>query len=178
MTMLADDATAAAVLDAMPCYPVPPFGRSPVIEALRASRIGHGLAIGHDGVMLILRRPWLALDVPIASPIAGYVPYGSIGASRADLRCGLIPRRYFVQILEFLKAALPNEAAAFILWNEASREFAVEFPISMKRRRHDWSIACPGCRLTGTWSVTSTATRAAVHSSAPPTTPMMPMPPR
>ena len=71
MTMLADDATAAAVLDAMPCYPVPPFGRSPVIEALRASRIGHGLAIGHDGVMLILRRPWLALDVPIASPHRG-----------------------------------------------------------------------------------------------------------
>lgn len=153
MTMLADDATAAAVLDAMPCYPVPPFGRSPVIEALRASRVGHGLAIGHDGVMLILRRPWLALDVPVASPIAGYVPYASIGAPRADLRCGLVPRRYFVQILEFLKAALPNEAAAFILWNEANREFAVEFPeideatptrlvYRTPRLRPDWHMVC------------------------------------
>ncbi|MDH2129570.1 PRTRC system protein A [Sphingobium yanoikuyae] len=153
MTMPTDDATAAAVLEAMPCYPVPPFGRSPAIETLRASRVGHGLAIGSDGVMLILRRPWLALDVPVAAPIVGYVPYGSIGAARADLRCGLVPRRYFVQILKFLKAALPNEAAAFILWNEASREFAVEFPeideatptrlvYRMPRLPPDWHMVC------------------------------------
>jgi hypothetical protein len=58
-----------------------------------------------------------------------------------------------VQILEFLKAALPNEAAAFILWNEASREFAVEFPdideatptrlvYRMPRLPPDWHMVC------------------------------------
>lgn len=128
MTMLPHDPTAAAVLGAMPCYPVPPFGRSPALDTLRASRAGHGLAIGNDGVMLILRRPWLALDVPVTAPIAGYVPYGSIGPPRADLRCGLVPRRYCEHILEFLREALPNEAAAFVLWNEDSREFAVDLP--------------------------------------------------
>ena len=65
MTMLADDPTAAAVLAAVPCYPVPPQGRSPALDALRKASSGHGLAVGSDGVMLVRRRPWLALDVPM-----------------------------------------------------------------------------------------------------------------
>lgn len=128
MTMLADDPTAAAVLDAVPCYPVPPHGRSPALDALRNAPAGHGLAVGSDGVMLILRRPWLALDVPITPPIAAYLPYGSVGEPKADLRCGLVPGERLAAILDHFRAALPNEAAAFVLWNEASGEFAVEFP--------------------------------------------------
>lgn len=128
MTMLADDPTAAAVLAAVPCHPVPPLGKSSALEALRCARSGHGLAVGADGVMLILRRPWLALDVPITPPIAAYLPYGSIGAPRADLRCGLIPREHLDAILDHFRAALPNEAAAFVLWNEATGAFTVNLP--------------------------------------------------
>lgn len=129
MTMLADDLTAAAVLAAVPCYPVPPSGRSPVLDALRAARTGHGLAIGTDGVMLILRRPWLALDVPVTPSIAAYLPYGRTGEPRAELRCGLIPSEHLDAIVDHFRAALPNEAAAFVLWNEATGEFAVCFPV-------------------------------------------------
>lgn len=128
MTMLADDPTAAAVLAAVPCHPVPPLGKSPALDALRDARSGHGLAVGADGVMLILRRPWLALDVPITPPIAAYLPYGSVGAPRADLRCGLIPRAHLDVILDHFRAALPNEAAAFVFWNEATGAFTVNLP--------------------------------------------------
>lgn len=128
MTILADDPTAAAVLSAIPCYPVPPTGRSPAIEALRTARTGRGLAVGSDGVMLILRRPWLALDLPVTSPVAAYLPYGCIGASRADLRCGLIPGEQLGRVIDHFIATLPNEAAAFILWNEATAQFDVQFP--------------------------------------------------
>lgn len=128
MTRLAEDPTAAAVLEAVPCYPVPPHGRSPAIEALRASRVGRGIAIGADGVLLILRRPWLAVDVPVTPPIAAHLPYGSTGGARADLRCGLIPGRHLGRILDYFRSALPNEAAAFILWDEGSGDFAVHFP--------------------------------------------------
>ena len=128
MTVLADDPTAAAVLAAVPCYPVPPQGRSPALDALRAARAGRGLAIGIDGVMLVLRRPWLELDFPITTPLSLHVPYGSTGACRAELRCGLIPREHLDHILDHFRAALPNEAAAFVLWNEATHEFAVDFP--------------------------------------------------
>lgn len=126
--MLADDPTAAAVLAAVPCYPVPPNGRSPAIDALRQARAGWGLAIGRDGVMLVLRRPWLALDVAVAPGLTGHIPYGSVGRPGADLRCGLIPRALLVEITRHFVAALPNEAAAFVLWNEATRAFRIEYP--------------------------------------------------
>lgn len=129
MIDIADDPTAAAVLSAVPCYPVPPSGRSPAIDALRAARAGHGLAIGQDGVMLILRRPWLELDFPVTSPVKAYLPYGSNERQQANLRCGLIPAEHLARILDHFQAALPNEAAAFVIWNETTREFAVEFPI-------------------------------------------------
>ena len=129
MTRLADDPTAAALLDAVPCYPVPPSGRSPALEALRAARAGHGLAIGIDGVMFILRRPWLALDIPVTPPILAHLPYGCIGGPRAELRCGLIPGEHLTAILDHFVAALPNEEAAFILWHETTREFALHRPI-------------------------------------------------
>ena len=128
MTMLADDPTAAAVLAAVPCYPVPHCGQSPALDALRAARAGHGLAVGRDGVMLILRRPWLSLDIPVTPPIDADLPYGSIGEPKAELRCGLIPREHLDHILDHFRAALPDEDAAFILWNEVTHEFAVQLP--------------------------------------------------
>ncbi len=128
MIDLADDPTAAAVLAAVPCYPVPPSGLSPAIEALRDARAGHGLAVGRDGVMLILRRPWLRLDVHVTSSPASYLPYGDVGKERAELRCGLIPGEHLADILRHFHAALPNEAAAFVIWNEITGAFSVEFP--------------------------------------------------
>lgn len=128
MIDLADNPTAAAVLAAVPCYPVPPSGESPAIEALRAARAGHGLAIGRDGVMMILRRPWLQLDLHLTAPIDAYLPYGEAGKSCAELRCGLIPQWHLDQVIEHFRLALPNEAAAFVFWNEVTHEFAVSFP--------------------------------------------------
>lgn len=128
MIALAEDPTSAAILAAAPCYPVPPDGRSPAIEAVRQSRTGHCLAVGRDGVCLILRRPWLALDLPVTPPIPAYLPYGSIGVRRADLRCGLIPSELFGRVLGHFHAALPNEAAAFIVWDEGDRQFMLHFP--------------------------------------------------
>jgi PRTRC genetic system protein A len=128
MTILADDPTAGAILDAVPCYPVPPTGRSPALEGVRSSRDGQCLAVGNDGVCLIVRRPWLELDVAITPPIPAYLPYGSIGDRRADLRCGLVPQTLFDRLLEHFRAALPDEAAAFIIWDEETRTFSLHFP--------------------------------------------------
>jgi len=128
MSVLAEDPTSAAILAAAPCYPVPPSGRSPAIDAVRASRTGHCLAVGRDGVILIVRRPWLELDVPVTPPISAYLPYGSIGERRADLRCGLIPRALLDRILDHFHQALPNEAAAFVIWDEEDRQFSLHLP--------------------------------------------------
>src|SRR3546814_6283955 len=66
---------------------------------------------------------------PYTTLFRSHLPYGSVGGPKADLRCGFIPGEHLIAILDFLRAALPNEAAAFILWNEVTREFAVEFPV-------------------------------------------------
>lgn len=123
-----NDPTDQAVLDAVRCYPVPPSGRSIEIDALRAQRAGHGFIVGHDGLMLILNRPWLGLDAVVTSAPECHLPYGSIGEERMVLTCGLIPHHLLEQVVEHFSAALPNEAAAFILWSEATGEFRVEFP--------------------------------------------------
>jgi PRTRC genetic system protein A len=55
--------------------------------------------------------------------------------------------------LEHLRGALPNESAAFILWNAVTREFSVEFPIIDEATpsrlvyhppilRSDWHLIC------------------------------------
>jgi PRTRC genetic system protein A len=128
MKILADDPTAAAILTAVPCYPIPQVGRSPAIEELRSAPAGEGVIVGRDGVMLVVRRPWLEVDALMAPPLPGYVPYGSVGRPRAMLRCGLIPGDLLDRILAHFITALPNEAAAFVLWNAVSGEFDVHFP--------------------------------------------------
>lgn len=128
MTILASDTTAASVLGAFPCYPVPPTGSSPAIDALRAAKSGAGLAVGRDGVMMIVRRPWLEVDALLTPPLTGYAPYGGAGSPRAMLRCGLIPGDLLDQILVHFMDALPNEAAAFVMWRDVTREFVVVFP--------------------------------------------------
>lgn len=150
-SMLSDDPTATAVLEAVPCYPVPPSGNSPAIDALRAARAGHGFAVGHDGVMLILRRAWLELDSPIAMMSPAQIPYGSIGRPKADLRCGLIPGELLEQILDHFVEALPNEAAAFVIWNERSGTFSIDFPAidqaTPSRLVYRTPILAPDCHL-------------------------------
>ncbi|AOR76298.1 PRTRC system protein A [Novosphingobium resinovorum] len=128
MTSPNDFLTAAAVLAAFPCYPVPPSGQTPAIEELRSVRAGQGLLVGADGVMLILRRPWLALDAHIAPTLDGHVPYGKVGDPMAELRCGLIPRELLRHILQHFEAALPNEAAAFVIWDEHTAQFTIAYP--------------------------------------------------
>lgn len=167
--MIAEDPTAAALLAVVPCYPVPSSGGSPALDALRGSRAGHGLAVGKDGVMLILRRPWLALDAPVTPPIAAYLPYGSIGSPKADLRCGLIPGEHLAAILDHFRAALPNEAAAFILWNETTNTFAVDFPAIDDATPTRLVYRPRSASRAGTWSATSTATGGGPPISARPT---------
>jgi PRTRC genetic system protein A len=40
----------------------------------------------------------------------------------------LIPHELLEQVVDHFRAALPNEAAAFVLWNEATKAFALHFP--------------------------------------------------
>lgn len=125
---LTANATDAAVLDAVPCYPVPPSGLSPAIDGLRAERESRGILVGRDGMMLVLRRAWLELDQHISPPPPGYLPYGLAGPDRCKLRCGLVPAQIFEAIDRHFASTAPCEAAAFVTWNETTKAFSLVLP--------------------------------------------------
>lgn len=122
------DPTDTAIIAAVPCYPVPPSGLSPAIDALRSAREGHGILIGHDGVMLIVRRAWLELDQFISPALPVHLPYGSAGPDRCSLRCGLVPGHILEAVNDHFERSAPNEAAAFVTWDENNRTFDLILP--------------------------------------------------
>lgn len=125
---ISEDPLDLAVLSAVPLIPVPPSGRSPAIDALRSAREGHGLIIGRDGPMLIMRRAWLELDMTLSEDFGIHLPYGSIGHDRLSLRCGYIPGVFLQEIVRLFRAALPNETAIFVIWNEETGTFSLREP--------------------------------------------------
>jgi PRTRC genetic system protein A len=126
MHALADDPTDLALMQAVPLLPVPQSGRSPAIAELLARPSGHGFLAGHDGVFLHVARPWLSARVPVSGPLPTGPIYGAAGPARLDLLCGLIPGTLVDAAADLFRSALPNEAGGFIVWNDESREFALQ----------------------------------------------------
>lgn len=123
MPDLCDNPLDAALMDSVPLLPVPRSGRSPAIADLAARRAATGFVIGHDGVHLMVRRPWLDALLPVSHPLPIANAYGAAGPGRLELTCGLIPGHLLDAAHDQFLAAIPNEDGAFILWNEHTRAF-------------------------------------------------------
>ena len=65
--------------------------------------------------------------------------------------CGLIPYVFRTAILEHFRHSLPNEAAAFVLWSEVTREFTLDFPAideaKPSRLVYRTPILAPDCHM-------------------------------
>ena len=117
-----------AIFAHFPCYPVGASGRFENKDKIRQAREARAVLIGSDGVMAIIRRPWLEVDIRISEEIQGYLPYGPLPTERWLMRCGMIPLDMIEEIHSIFTEALPNEAAAFIIWNEQSAKFRLLEP--------------------------------------------------
>lgn len=124
MSQAFSDPVAAALARAMPVLVQPFQGASSDIDELIGSRDRNALLVGSNGLFMGITRPWLCAVLPIALR-AMPVPFGAV-APRLTLRCGRIPAHLFDQARQMFVAALPNEAAAFVIWNEPSGEFRIE----------------------------------------------------
>ncbi|WP_321882592.1 PRTRC system protein A [Burkholderia cepacia] len=87
------------------------------------ARLGERLLIGGNGVFLEVVRPWIRT----VRRIAMYheltaVPYGEVSEA-TELRCGPVPPALIAEFHAMTRAAFPNETGAWVVWNEASREF-------------------------------------------------------
>lgn len=122
----AADPTALALLAERPVLVAPASGVSPAIAALEARQSGHGYVIGRDGMFLVLNRPWLRLRALVADPALSGEPYGLAGPRALDILCGLIPRDIALEATAHFRAALPDEAGGFVLWDARSGAFRFE----------------------------------------------------
>ena len=79
---------------------------------------GHRFLVASDGLWLEIKRAWLYARV-LCAPIQGHVPvpYGAVTPC-IELRFGQIPKQIMEEFQTQANAALPNETAATIIWNE------------------------------------------------------------
>lgn len=84
---------------------------------------GERLLIASNGVFLEISRPWLRL-VRRLSTFDWHtpVPYGKAG-EQTGLLCGPVPAGLVAQFAAMARAALPNEAGAWIVWHAGTGQF-------------------------------------------------------
>jgi PRTRC genetic system protein A len=86
-------------------------------------QLGERLLIAADGVFLEISRPWLRLVRRLSSfDWRTPVPYGNANET-TDLRCGPVPAELVAQFAAMARAALPNEAGAWIVWDASTGQF-------------------------------------------------------
>ncbi|MEM5440537.1 PRTRC system protein A [Paraburkholderia diazotrophica] len=95
--------------------------RSEAVEPMTA--YGERLLIAANGIWLEVLRPWIRVVRRVArydAPTA--IPYGDVAES-TELLCGAIPVEHVSAFYQIARAALPNEAGAWIVWNRHTRQF-------------------------------------------------------
>lgn len=109
-----------ALQQSFPSVMVP--SREPVAPMTRP---GERLLIASDGVFLEIQRPWIRLVRRIARyEVSTAVPYGTVSET-TELTCGQIPATLAADFHAMARAALPNEAGAWIVWNSVPRSFRI-----------------------------------------------------
>ncbi|BFG80910.1 hypothetical protein PTKU46_89440 [Paraburkholderia terrae] len=87
---------------------------------------GERLLIASNGVFLEIDRPWVRLVRRLgAFEWQTAVPYGR-AEEETDLRCGSIPADLVAEFARIARAALPNEAGAWIVWDAVTGLFRLE----------------------------------------------------
>lgn len=111
--------TETEILDAADRYMA---DKRPVVIARRARPLGE-LERGHEryvvasgGMYLEVSRPWVTARVQVSTAHTE-LPFGNV-EERTTMRCGPVPQHLVQAFIDQARAALPNEASAWITWNE------------------------------------------------------------
>ena len=102
---------------ACPTVMVPRFEK---MRSLDSS--GHRLLVSESGLWLEIKRPWLHLTWPLAEQFRVAIPYGKLLPS-LSLAFDQLPGDLISQFITDARMALPNEFAAWIIWNDLTGDF-------------------------------------------------------
>ncbi|WP_454875575.1 PRTRC system protein A [Paraburkholderia xenovorans] len=95
--------------------------RNDAVPPLTAA--GERLLIAANGIWLEVFRPWIRVVRCIARyDVRTAIPYGQVAES-TELLCGAVPGEHVAAFYRMARAALPNEAGAWIVWNQHSGQF-------------------------------------------------------
>lgn len=95
--------------------------RNEAVEPM--TTVGERLLIAGNGIWLEVNRPWIRMVRRIAHyDVRTAIPYGEVAES-TELLCGPVPAEHVAEFYRKAHAALPNEAGAWIVWNQHIRQF-------------------------------------------------------
>lgn len=87
----------------------------------------HRFVCGDDGLYIEAQNSVIGIRIRIA-PSSLPLPYGKIERTGIHLRRGLIPSALLDEALAKSRAAVPNEWAGLIVWNERQERYALHEP--------------------------------------------------
>ena len=84
---------------------------------------GHRYLVAEQGLYLEVRREWIRAILPLAASQVS-LPFGAgPKGPEIELLCGAIPRSLLTEFAQMAQAGLPNEVAAWVIWNGQTRQF-------------------------------------------------------
>lgn len=104
-----------ALLSATPLLPVPLFGDLQPLETN-----GHRFLVGRNGLFIEVKRPWFRAIWPVSGPVKAAIPYGQI-TPKVEFAFGALPVELLQQFVRDAREVFPNEAAAWLIFNEHSK---------------------------------------------------------
>lgn len=116
---MALDPRDAALQQSCPCVSMPMFGALPALDG------GQRMVLGRNGVFLQMRTPWLDCTTRVGRLAERLpLPYGDV-VERIAFSFGAIPIRLLERFIEAARAALPDEVAGALIYDERLQTLAL-----------------------------------------------------
>lgn len=94
----------------------------------KLSKAGNRVLISSNGVWLEIKREWLYIRTQIGPQLPVSLPYGIV-EPECRYEFGTIPVALLNQFILAAKARLPNECAAWVIWNSVTHDWRMEMLI-------------------------------------------------
>lgn len=99
-----------------PSVMVPLFSKLDSLE-----QAGQRFLLAKDGLWVEIKRAWLDLTVPLATQYVMPIPCGEL-SQKMQFNFGTLPIYFLKKFIKDARKSLPNECAAWFVWNEVSGE--------------------------------------------------------
>lgn len=127
----------AALQTLTPSVMVPKYGD---LEPMGQS--GQRYLLASDGLWVEVKRAWLDLVVPLANQYVMPMPYGVL-KQKMQFNFGTLPTSFLRKFINEARAHLPNECAAWFIWDEETGMMRFEMLEANRASSGSIEYLCP-----------------------------------